>query len=475
MDRKCAIAITCPGNPPGLNGDSPVSNYTAELPDTLDYEGFVYPIFDNNNTIGGTTTTGNFPPWIAAGCQSTCFSFLSFDDAQACAARQAFICAHTPPTGPAPTFFFNAQQSCPFTCPDGTVYVYTVLPGYFVALSQTEADSLAQNLACQRAVSDHVCLGSLTSEVCANAQYNSTMQLSGVYPLSVAVVSGQLPPGFVLSQDPAGKTATVSGTCTAPGNYQFALMATDPNGNFHIKSFTIGVVGVASTAPPNAMENTPYTFTFQGLGGSGPYSFSLISGTLPGITLSSSGTLSGTPNYVTAGSYPFTFTVADAAGTSCVINATLKVTLRPGPDWTKLQWSAYTLVQFPPNNTASGSAIQNTAFGSVISDGTNQPKISPVAAAGVTYTGPQVTAMIILTVSNSAPFSSMACRIFRNGVQIESYGQAFASGTYQMQFTVPLSVGAVFTVDDASPGNSWAAVFGGAAGTLSFTWAIVNV
>jgi len=59
--------------------------------------------------------------------------------------------------------------------------------------------------------------------------------------------------------------------------------------------------------------NVPGSFTFTPCCGTAPYTFTIFSGTLPpGLSLSSSGTISGTPT--TAGEYLVCFTVTDAAG-----------------------------------------------------------------------------------------------------------------------------------------------------------------
>jgi hypothetical protein len=479
MNRKCPIAVTCPGPEPGLEGDSPVANYTAEIPDTVEFDAFVWPIFNGNNTLTGTSTTGNFPPWLAAGCEGLCVSFLSFDDAQLCAQRQSYICAHTPPTGPPSTFSFSAPTSCSYLCPDGSLFVFNVGAGAFVNLDQATANAMAHDFACQRAAANHVCLGTLTATACVNVPYSSTLQLLGVFPIGVEVASGTLPPGFSIVQDPQGKTATVSGTCTTPGDYTFTLLATDPNGNLHAKTFTISVLGITNIGSvPNATENTAYSFQLNGAGGVAPFSFALVSGSLPGISISSTGLMSGTPNYATANLTPYNFTVqiTDANGNHCVQAGKLKVNLRPGPDWTKLNWTAYQLNQGAPPNSTIGQAIQNTASGALHDSGNFPgPNITPAAASGVSYAGPMVTARIILTVAVSgAASNTMACRVFQDGFQIGGYGAPMTSGVFTFDFAVAATLGSVFTIDDASPGNKWAQLFGGS-GDLSFTWAIVNV
>lgn len=89
--------------------------------------------------------------------------------------------------------------------------------------------------------------------------------------------------------------------------------------------------GTTSTITVNANNPTPLTAaqglststTFSGSGGTGPYTFT-ETGTLPtGVTLSSGGVLSGTPQ--TIGTFPITVTAIDSAGCSGTLNFTLNV------------------------------------------------------------------------------------------------------------------------------------------------------
>lgn len=75
-------------------------------------------------------------------------------------------------------------------------------------------------------------------------------------------------------------------------------------------------VSIPSPNAPNALTGIPYSHTFSAAGGVGPYTWDVTSGNLPGgITLSTAGLLSGTPN--AAGTFPFTLRVTDSrAGTA---------------------------------------------------------------------------------------------------------------------------------------------------------------
>ncbi len=87
---------------------------------------------------------------------------------------------------------------------------------------------------------------------------------------------------------------------------------------------------ITSSSPlPTGIVGSPYAFTFQATGGVGPaagypYSWSLAAGTLPpGLSLNSSGLLSGTPT--TAGSYSFRIRVADIQGATAVKDFSMSV------------------------------------------------------------------------------------------------------------------------------------------------------
>lgn len=64
---------------------------------------------------------------------------------------------------------------------------------------------------------------------------------------------------------------------------------------------------------PGFHLGVPVNFQFTPYGGTAPYTFTIYSGTLPpGLSLSSSGVISGTPT--TAGEYLVCFTVTDSVG-----------------------------------------------------------------------------------------------------------------------------------------------------------------
>ncbi len=165
------------------------------------------------------------------------------------------------------------------------------------------------------------------SKAWAGQSYSATMTATGgTGHYTFSVVSGSLPAGLTLNSS----TGTISGTPTTPGTYTFTSKALDSNGNSDTDSCTIVVQGTAihmscgSCGAGNGYLGMGYSSSVQATGGSGSYTYSIVSGSLPpGLTLNTStGLISGTPT--TAGSYTVTTKAVDSYGnwdtTTCSIN-----------------------------------------------------------------------------------------------------------------------------------------------------------
>jgi hypothetical protein len=134
-----------------------------------------------------------------------------------------------------------------------------------------------------------------------------------------------LPPGLYIApadqQCGAGKMMVTGPPTVPPGTpvpYTFTLRATDQSGNYADHLYSIRVAPMQplyhATYLPPARQNVPYSFTFQVAGGTPPYTFTAAPGNPlpPGLSLSASGTLSGTPQFI--GSYDVFLIIQDAAG-----------------------------------------------------------------------------------------------------------------------------------------------------------------
>ncbi len=135
---------------------------------------------------------------------------------------------------------------------------------------------------------------------------------------SWSVVSGSLPPGLALS--PTGTpSATLSGTPTAPGTYNFTVQVADSAASTDTQALAVTITAapaltITTTTLPGATVGAAYSQSVTATGGTTPYTWSVVSGSLPpGLALSPTGTpsatLSGTPT--TEGTYNFTVQVTD--------------------------------------------------------------------------------------------------------------------------------------------------------------------
>lgn len=149
---------------------------------------------------------------------------------------------------------------------------------------------------------------------------------NGLEPYTFAIASGALPGGLTLT--PGG---TLTGTPTTAGSFSFTVTATDAQGCTGSRNYTLNVVLPCPSlvvTPSTLLEGrlgAAYNQSLAAEGGTAPYTFTVTAGALPaGLTLSVTGSLSGTPT--TAGSSNLTVTVVDAAGCVGSRNYTITVT-----------------------------------------------------------------------------------------------------------------------------------------------------
>ena len=143
---------------------------------------------------------------------------------------------------------------------------------------------------------------------------------NGVPPYQFLVSAGLLPAGLSLSG-----TGDLTGTPTHSAPYSFTITVSDALGRERDLLGTGTVTGALTiTPPPVLVANTAYSGPIEVSGGTGPYTFTIDSGSLPpGMSLGPNGLLSGTPT--TPGLYTLVIQVTDANGLSSTLTLNLQV------------------------------------------------------------------------------------------------------------------------------------------------------
>ncbi len=156
--------------------------------------------------------------------------------------------------------------------------------------------------------------------------YTHTFPASGGdTPYTFSIIAGSLPGGLTLDS----ATGIVSGTPTTIGTFPFTIQVSDVNARLDSVpcSITIDSSGltIVCDSPPGGFVGVAYSHVFPASGGTAPYTFAIISGSLPtGLTLNAStGTASGTPT--AAGTFPFTIQVTDAAADTATADCSITI------------------------------------------------------------------------------------------------------------------------------------------------------
>lgn len=150
--------------------------------------------------------------------------------------------------------------------------------------------------------------------------------------VSATISSGTPPPGMAPDVCPGGTShLVVNGTPTALGVYTYQVDALMSNGShtFWDCVHTVALVGGCPTIAitpdplPDATIGVAYSQALSGSAGVAPYTFDILSGSLPPGLALASGTISGTPT--TLGSFPVTIRLVDVNGCTAVTAYTIAV------------------------------------------------------------------------------------------------------------------------------------------------------
>jgi uncharacterized protein (TIGR03437 family) len=152
--------------------------------------------------------------------------------------------------------------------------------------------------------------------------------VGSAYSIAISAVGGQTPYTFSVQSTPFNPNpappglnlspgGVLSGVPTTAGSYTFGVLLTDGTGTQVSMSFALTVTpALAFNTPsplPSGTTGQAYSQTIMATGGTPPYNFSTPNPP-PGLTLDTSGVLSGTTT--TSGTFAFNVTVTDSVKSS---------------------------------------------------------------------------------------------------------------------------------------------------------------
>lgn len=294
MNKECPIQVPyCP--------ELPTSNYSAEDPDV--------PFWIGEAGRGYGGVGGDL--WGKVGClQMWCYSTVSQEAANECAALQDLFCGDTPGDGTTGGTFYNTDQTCTATCGAATISFTQPAGTVGSTTSQADADAKAHALACDKVNCRSIFFtcGAMPNGCVDEGYFFHFSAGGGTPPYIFNVISGAQPGGMYL--DPS--TGDYGGSTSFGGFFNFLVRATDAGGAYVEQMFSFELLGIADAANlPDAAPGVDYIHQFTPVGGLGTLSWAFGTGTPPpGMILDPiTGILGGVCN--TPGTYTFKVRVTD--------------------------------------------------------------------------------------------------------------------------------------------------------------------
>jgi hypothetical protein len=283
-----------------------------------------------------------------------------------------------------------------------------------------------------------------------NQAYSYTFTATGATPMTWSVISGTLPAGLSLNST----SGVLSGTATVAGTSTFTVQASDSSGSAS-GQYSLTVNGTAPTIKsqsplPAGTTGTAYSYQFTA-SGSTPMTWTVIGGTLPGgLTLSSSGLLSGSPTQ--SGTYSFTIQASNSYGAnSAAFSLTCNGGVAPTITSTSSALGAATLNQpYSYQFTAAGTAPMTWR----VASGSLPPGLT-LSSSGLLSGSPTQGGTYSFTVqaSNSYGANSAAFSLTCSGgvaptitSRSSALGQTTLNQPYSYQFTATGTTPMTWTV-----------------------------
>ncbi|MEG0182733.1 MAG: putative Ig domain-containing protein [Stenotrophomonas sp.] len=295
----------------------------------------------------------------------------------------------------------------------------------------------------------------------AGTAYNQTLTASGGSGTYTYTVSGgSLPPGISLSS-----TGVVSGTPTATGVFSAQVTATDsstgtgPYTGLRTYAFTVNPPTLTLAPAAGTLVGTagvPLNIAFSTSNGTAPYVYQITSGALPnGVSLSSTGTLSGTPTV--AGNFPFSVRATDSttgAGAPFSIGSNYILSIAAPTIDVAPSILAVPVVGVAYSQTITASSGQPTTFTYAITAG--------AVPAGLSFNGS--TGLLSGTPTAAGAYSFTVTATDSSGFTgSRSYGGGVGVGSVVVQAD---------TLANATGGTAYSHTFAASGGTSPYSFAI---
>jgi large repetitive protein len=230
------------------------------------------------------------------------------------------------------------------------------------------------------------------------------------YGASVAATGGTGAYSFSASGVPSGLSLSgsgfLSGTAKKGGTYTLSVTVSSggvsAKGSVSLTMANAQPLSISGASLPSDTINVAYSQTLSAMGGVPPYTWGTSAGSLPqGLTISTSGIVSGTPTG-TPGTTYFGVQVTDAAGAIGTATATIVILPIPLVITTQSLPSGMNGVDYPPQTlTANGGVGQ---YSWTLGSGSSLPSAMVLSSGGVLsgVPGSTGTFSVRITVTDSA-------------------------------------------------------------------------
>jgi hypothetical protein len=290
----------------------------------------------------------------------------------------------------------------------------------------------------------------LPSGVVGGAYSQTLSAAGGTGPYAWAITAGALPGGLNFS--PGG---SITGTPTTGGTFSFTVQVTDSTSLTATKSFSLSIAALLAitTQPtlPSGGIGASYSQPLTAVGGTAPYTWSIVSGSLPGglVLDPTGGTISGTPTSV--GNFSFTVQVRDNNSDTTTEAFTLAIV------------SALTITSAP---TLPVGAVGASYSQSVVVVGGTSPYTWSISSGGLP------AGLSLAPTSGAITGSPTSAGSFTFSVQVVDSTSLTQTKAFTIEVVAGLTVTTAPVLPSDSVGVSYTATLAAAGGQAPYTWAV---